>query len=179
MKTVYLAGPISGVSYNGCTEWREGVRRAFAPGILGLSPMRAKDYLAELGTIPDAANSDYQVEHPMVKVLSSSRGIMSRDYYDCTHADMVLANLLGATSVSIGTVMEMAWCFGHRVPLVVAIEPENNLHEHPMVREAISFRVPTLEQAVHVVNAVLGDYVNDPNGLARVRRLLELEPVID
>jgi len=174
MKSVYLAGPISGVSYGGCTEWREGVRRAFAPGILGLSPMRSKEYLAALETIPEAATMAYAVADPMVDVLSSSRGIMTRDYFDCTGCDMVLANLLGATTVSIGTVMEMAWCYSSRTPLVVVMEPTGNPHEHPMLREAFGFRVTTLEQGVHVINAVLGDYTHDPNALARMAAMAAL-----
>jgi hypothetical protein len=47
-KTVYLAGPISGLNYDGATEWRIGFAGALAEvGIKGLSPMRAKEYLRD------------------------------------------------------------------------------------------------------------------------------------
>jgi len=160
-KTVYLAGPITGLTYAGSTDWRKYAAANFLPGIRGLSPMRAKEYLASLPVISADLGSGYDVDHPIAKVLSGSRGIMTRDYFDCSGCNVVLANLLGATEPSLGTTMEMAWCYGHRVPLVVAMEPEGNPHEHPMLREAFGYRVETLDKAITVVNAILGAYVGD------------------
>lgn len=157
-RTVYLAGPITGVSYEDCTDWREYAIREFNKGIKGISPMRAKEFLAELGTMPDCVQQQ-TVDHPMAKVLGSQKGIMSRDYWDCTSADIVLANLAGAETVSIGTVMEIAWCHSSRTPLVLVMEPEGNIHEHGMLREAVAWRVPTLGEGIDVVNAVLTAYV--------------------
>lgn len=178
MKSVYLAGPITNTTYAGCTDWRAAARRGFAPGIVGLSPMRGKEYLAALPVIGPDLGQGYRVDHPMAPVLSGSRGIMTRDYFDCTGCDLVLANLLGATCVSIGTVMEMAWCYSTRTPLVIVMEEKGNPHEHPMVREAVGWRVTSLEDAIHVVNLVLGDYVNDPNALGRMRAALERDAEI-
>jgi hypothetical protein len=35
------------------------------------------------------------------------------------------------------------------------MEPEGNPHEHMMLSEAIGFRVPSLEDAVHMIKAIL------------------------
>lgn len=80
---------------------------------------------------------------------------MTRDFYDCTTCDILLVNLLGAKSVSIGTVMEIAWAYQKRTPIVLAIESEGNIHEHLMIDEARGFRVPTLQEALDVVVSIL------------------------
>lgn len=160
MKTVYLAGPITGVSYAGCTDWREEIQRRLAPGIVGLSPMRAKKYLAVFDSVPNCMQQEAAAAaDDWSRVFATQSGIMARDFYDCTHADLVIANLLGATTVSIGTVMEIAWCHATRTPLILVMESEGNLHEHGMLREAGSWRVDNLDDAVRVANAVLLAYV--------------------
>jgi nucleoside 2-deoxyribosyltransferase len=145
---VYLAGPITGYTFDGCTEWRAKAKEILAGfGIDGYSPMRAKEYLKAEGVLTGS--------YPEGGLFSSSRNIMTRDYFDCSHADVVLANLLGADKPSLGTVMEMAWCYGHKIPLVVAMEEKGNPHEHPMIAEAIGFRCKTLEDALTVVSRIL------------------------
>lgn len=156
MNTVYLAGPISGLDFNGATDWREyAVTWLDNRGIKGLSPMRAKEYLAAVES--DVGFSATCEEYGHISPLSSPRGIMTRDRFDATRCDVLLVNLLGAKKVSVGTVMELAWADLKRTPIVVAIEPDgSNVHEHAMVNEAIGFRFPTLEAALVGVRAVLG-----------------------
>jgi len=84
---------------------------------------------------------------------------MTRDFFDCNRADVVVVNLLGATRVSIGTVMEIAWAYQRHTPTVVIMERDStvNVHEHPMIAEATGFRVETMEQAAHVAKVILFD----------------------
>jgi hypothetical protein len=50
--TVYLAGPITGCSYDGCTEWRDAVIAKLAEKrIKGLYPMRAMAFLKPFNEI--------------------------------------------------------------------------------------------------------------------------------
>ncbi len=146
--TIYLAGPISGCSYGECTDWREAFKTLVPRSVQCLSPMRGKDYLAGQKLIEGS--------YP-AHVLSCSRGIMTRDFFDCTRADVIVVNLADAPRVSIGTVMEIAWGFQTRTPVIVVMEKEGNVHEHPMIAEAIGFRVETLEQAAHVAKVILFD----------------------
>lgn len=147
---VYLAGQISGLNYAGATEWRDDVIRQLAEaGIKGLSPMRAKNYLAGIDDLDKNC-----VEYGAINVLSSPRGIMTRDRFDCTRCDVLLVNLLGADRVSIGTMMELAWADLVRTPIVCVME-SGNIHEHAMVSEAIGYRVHTLQEAVDIVKAIL------------------------
>ena len=154
MRSVYLAGAITGESYGGATDWREYVRTRLSPGIVGLSPLRAKTYLEGEKAIGDC----YDTQNGMSTPLSTSRGIMTRDYFDCRNCDIMLANLLETKIVSIGTVMECAWAYAFDKPLIIVMEEEGNLHEHAMIREATGFRVNTIDKAIDVANSILTDY---------------------
>lgn len=149
MPTVYLAGPITGLSYGTSTDWREYAIKDLATAkIRGVSPLRAKDYLKNESNIADSYESI---------ALSSSRGITTRDRWDATRCDLVLANLVGAEKVSIGTVMELAWADAARKPIILVIEPEKNVHDHAMVREVTGFRVSTLEEGLKIAKAILSE----------------------
>lgn len=148
---VYLAGPITGLSFDGASDWREFAKIDLAPyGIKGLSPLRAKEYLRQVkGPLTGTGE-----EYAHLGVLSLPRGVTTRDRYDATRCDALLVNLLGADRVSVGTVMEIAWADYCRTPIVVAMEPKGNPHEHMMISECIGFRVPTLEEAIDVIKAI-------------------------
>ena len=142
---VYLAGPITGTTYSGCTDWREHFCQNAPKGLVGLSPMRSKQYLTEETEIADQYH-----ESP----LSCQRGMFARDSWDCRTCDAILVNLLGADRVSIGTVMEIAWGHAFHKPIVLVMEKENNIHEHAMLREACPFRVETLEEGYAILAAL-------------------------
>lgn len=147
MKTVYAAGPITGLSFGNATDWRQELfDRLSKNNIKVLSPLRAKDYLKDEQVIGDS----YE-QH----VLSSQRGITARDRNDVINCDAILVNLLGATRPSFGTVMEIAWADMLRKPIVLVMEKEGNIHDHAMIRECSPFRVETLEQACTVLRALL------------------------
>jgi nucleoside 2-deoxyribosyltransferase len=151
MTIVYLAGPITGLDYAGATDWRFEAKSVLeAVGIKALSPMRGKEYLAHVKEFP--ADGD---AYKSLGILSSNRGIITRDRFDATRCDVLLVNVLGAKKVSIGTVMEIAWADAHRIPIVCCIESEGNPHEHGMVTEVIGYRVETLDAALHVIKAML------------------------
>lgn len=151
---VYLAGPITRLDYKGAVEWRDYAIQKLFP-IRGMSPMRGDKYRA-------------------LSVLSSDRGIMTRDRNDATTCDVLLVNFLGATRVSIGTVMEIAWADGRRIPIVCAMEKTGNVHDHGMVKEAIGFRVETLDEAIQITRSIL---LGSDAGLAPSRNLLAADCV--
>jgi hypothetical protein len=113
--------------------------------------MRGKEYLSGLQTI-----SGHGREYLDLGPLSAPAGVLCRDHWDCFRSDIILANLLGAKAVSIGTVMEIAWAHAYRKPLVLVMEPpgEGNPHDHMMVTQAAAYRVSSLEAAFQVVVAL-------------------------
>ena len=80
---------------------------------------------------------------------------MTRDHNDCKTADMIVCNFLGATRISIGTCMEIAFSYAYKVPLLMIMEPSGNPHDYLMIREAIGFRVTKLEDAAAVAMSIL------------------------
>ena len=153
MKTnclVYMAGAITGLTYDGAEDWRAFAKANLAEhGIKAVSPLRGKDYLRGIPVLTaDCAG------YGELNCMSSPRGIMTRDRFDATRCDILLVNLLGAERVSIGTVMEIAWADAVRTPVVLAMEPTGNIHEHAMISEAVGFRVSTLPDALHIIKAI-------------------------
>lgn len=146
MYHVYLAGPITGLSYGEATGWRYEASEALLPEIIPLSPLRCKDYLQGEGVLAD--------QYHGLNVLSSQRGIVARDYNDVRRSDAILVNMLGATRVSIGTVMEIAWAKSFSVPVILVME-EENVHNHAMLRECVDFWVKSIEEACHVTRALI------------------------
>lgn len=151
----YLAGAISNLNFEEATDWREHAKQYLAwdanygeTGIIGYSPMRAKDYLSEMGVLSGRpeAYEDY--------VLSSAKGIMARDSWDVRTADLVFVNLLGTTKASIGTCMEIGMGYALNKPMVVCMEREN-VHQHPMLNTAAGWIVDDLDFGLDIVKAIL------------------------
>lgn len=152
---VYLAGAITGYTAEEATDWREEAKQILAwdsnrgeTGIVGFSPMRAKDYLRNVGVLsgrPEAYD-DY--------VLSSSKGIMARDSWDVRQADLVYVYLLGTTKASIGTCMEIGMAYALNKPVVVCMENDNP-HNHPMLNTAAGWITDDFEYSLDIVKAIL------------------------
>ncbi|WFU52334.1 nucleoside 2-deoxyribosyltransferase [Bradyrhizobium pachyrhizi] len=152
MLQVYLAGPISGLNYDGATDWREQAKDLLSPfGIKTLSPLRNQEHMRKIGIFTNAAEETARLESPM----STPKGLTIRDRWDAMRCDVLLVNLLGAKTVSIGTVMEIAWADSKGIPIVAAIEPTTNPHEHAMLMHCIGYRVPTLWDACDVTRQLL------------------------
>ena len=151
--SVYLAGPITGLTYDDGQDWRAYAKSVLDDaGIDGFSPLRAKDYLRALGVLDSAGTKDSA--YLGLNAMSEPQGITTRDRFDCMGRDLVLVNFIGAERVSVGTCIELGWADAARVPLVVAME-EDNIHRHAMVNTVSGFIVPTLDEALAVCKAVL------------------------
>lgn len=152
MKKVYLAGPITGLSFGDTEDWRDRVKQFAAANsdkfghIEFFSPLRGKDYLKNETSIKDTYD-EFQ--------FSTSRAIMLRDSFDVRTCDAVLVNFMGATRVSMGTVMELAWAYENRKPVIAITEESGNIHEHAMVNEAIWYKLQNIEDAMRALSMVL------------------------
>jgi nucleoside 2-deoxyribosyltransferase len=145
-RKLYLAGPITGLSYGESVGWREYVADQLPEYIVAVSPMRGKQHLERKKII----HGSYEDT-----VLSCRKGITCRDRYSVMSSDAILVNLLGSKIVSIGTVMEIAWADILRKPIILVMEKEGNIHEHPIIQEVIGFRVSTIDEGISVADAVL------------------------
>ncbi len=148
--TVYLAGPITGLTYDGATDWRAIAKQKLdEAGIRSLSPLRAQEHLRAVGVLTlDCAG------YGEMSALTTPRGIFVRDRFDATTCNVILVNLLGAGRVSQGSICEISWAHWCRIPVVAVMEQQGNLHDHIMVTEQIDFRVTSLDEALTVVKAI-------------------------
>ena len=145
-KLVYLAGPVIGLDYKGCTNWREYAKNELNKyNIIGVSPMRFKEHRNDNKIILDSDDS----------IMECDAGITSRARFDVMTCSVFLANLLGANAVSRGTMIEYGWADAFRKPIITVIEKNGNLHDRPLIREITGFRVDSLEEGLEVVRRIL------------------------
>ena len=147
MKTVYLAGPISGQQYQGATDWREFCTIQLRErGVNTLSPMRGKADLKSSKPIEGA-----YPDHP----FAGERAIITRDRFDVMSCDVLLMNMLPmGDRVSIGTFIELGWADANRKPVVMVRTPTCKSHHH-MVDQLVGFDVQSLEDAIATVAILL------------------------
>ena len=145
---VYLAGPIRGQSYAEAVGWRSvAIARLGLYDVQGLSPMRNKEFLSRKRKIKGA----YEEE-----IMSSQRGLTTRDRRDCTTSDVLIVNVLHAIEeTSIGTMIEIGWADINRIPIIVVMKGKN-VHDHPMVRDCAGYIVDTLDEAIDISLSILG-----------------------
>ncbi len=147
---VYLAGPILGKTYIECRfGWRQDVAMKLLPGIQVLSPMRHEGHLAEhVGEINDAMID--KASH----FFAGSKVIFAKDLLDIRHCDIVLANFLGATRPSLGTVSEIGMAYVMNKTIITVME-DDNIHRHPFVLEPSALVLDNLDNAIHAINSLL------------------------
>jgi nucleoside 2-deoxyribosyltransferase len=144
---VFTSGPITGLSYGDATNWREYVREQLAPyNIEAVSPLRHKEYLTEELSIEDRYEKS---------TLSTAKAISYRDRFDALRCDVVLTNVLGTSKVSIGTMIETGIAAASMKPNILVIENESNIHHHAMLETYCGWVVPTLDEGIEVVKALL------------------------
>ena len=154
---VYLAGPITGLTFGEATDWRDYAVGVLAfHGITGLSPMRGKDFILKRIGERQVLGQTYE-DSPM----STQRGIVARDRFDVGRTDIVLFNFLGAERVSIGTMIEYGWASAQGKVIVTVMEQAGNVHDHAFVRELSPYRVATLDEALDIIIAIAKGEVPD------------------
>lgn len=135
--TVYLSGPMGGCSFAEMTTWRKYVA----------SKLESKTL-----TCTDPTRSFTKNGPP----AETDKWINRRDYQDCTQARCVLVNFLGMKTISIGTVMEIAWAYQKQIPIVCVCEPDGP-QNHPMLKDSIVFEAATLDEGIAAVKELLSE----------------------
>ena len=146
--TMYLAGPISGLTYEQGQDWRKYVDLSL-PQIITYSPLRYIKPFVGNGIIVD--DRDISCIYP----LRSDKGLTARDRFDCTKVDLVFANFLGATECSPGTPIEFGWADANRIPILMVIEPTGNPYDHAMIRDIASWRVSNIDEGIKLCRRIL------------------------
>lgn len=144
MKTIYLAGPISGCNNSEANDWRtRAMSRLAKHGITGISPLRCEPLHGER----------YEYTHPDPR-FGTAKAIASKNFLDVQMCDMTLCYL---PQLSLGTLLELGWAHALRKPTIL-VSKEPKFVEHPVVIASSSWVVPTLDEGLDICVGILGDY---------------------
>lgn len=159
-KFVYLAGPITGQTYEGSTSWREEVARALAPGIVGVSPMRLKEWCKQYGkSIPHHYEGDLDTDTYLLS--GEPHAIAARDFHDVRICDAIFAYLpMSPYGLSLGTVMELGWASALRKPTVIVTDDEK-VSQHPLLRVQPCWILPDIDLGIAAINSILSIYTQE------------------
>jgi nucleoside 2-deoxyribosyltransferase len=151
---VYLAGPITGTIVEQAQDWRAICRETLAPKIEVLSPVRQPfetlDERAELSS------------EQRLHMMRHGRSVATRDRFDVMRCDLVIANLIGTTNVSIGAVGEIFWADAYRKP-VIMVREHKNVHTHAMLDALVGWIFDDIHQALETARMLL---ITEFNGIA-------------
>jgi len=176
---IYLAGPITGLTWEQATQWRKDMINRFTDASISsggrnyicLSPLRGKEYLE--------SESDIKDEYAQHK-MSTQKVITRRDLNDVKRSDLIIVNLLKTGRISIGTILEIGAAAILNIPIILIMEEQKssllvdedaskhlilsdpnddilkNVHDHSMVRESATLICETLDEAFDSTIHILG-----------------------
>lgn len=137
MKQVYLSGPMGGCSFKEMREWRD-----YAVSKLNSNTLRCTD--------PTRSFTEHAAP------IETPKWVNRRDYFDCTQAQAILVNFKGMKSISIGTVMEIAWAYQKQIH-VIAVVDSGGPQNHPMLKDSITHEVYTLDEGIAAIKELLSE----------------------
>jgi hypothetical protein len=160
--SVYLGGHIAGLEYKSAVDWREVAIKSFAEdGILGISPMRYKEFLQKIGKA--RLDGDEMASRDAYEAMLLSDSFVSlRAETDIRRSSLFFANFVYpgvlpedvSRAVTKGTLIELGIARGIRKPIITVMEP-GNANDHPMVREFADYMVSDLETGIRLAKAIL------------------------
>jgi nucleoside 2-deoxyribosyltransferase len=151
-RSIYLAGPIAGNTKAEANNWRGYMTNKLADmGIRGISPLRCEPLIG------DRYGMGY--EDPK---FGTARAIASKNLYDVQSCDMTLCyfpeDVTAKYGVSLGTVVELAWAKALAKPTIL-VTLNKKLLTHPVIDSCCGWKLPTLEDALDVIEGIQYDYV--------------------
>lgn len=153
MKTVYLAGPIDGMTFGAANDWRKYVHDKLVPhGIIGVSPLRCEP-------LPEGEEK-YKAGYTCPK-FGTAKAIGSKNIHDVRNCDITLAFLPGPrSSVSLGTICELAGAhFINKQTVMVSDDPY--VMSHPVIDAMSGWKLENMDDAIEVIVGVLGGYTKE------------------
>ena len=137
---IYLAGPISGQSYDQVVSKIHSIRKHLEKfGYTVFHPMTGKGNLRTEIKFKSVGYDGIPA--------SSNHAIYERDQWMVRQCDVILADLSNSTRVSIGTMFELAWAAILGKHSLVVLDADN-IHDHAFVLEAADIVFPSLKQAI-------------------------------
>lgn len=153
---IYLAGPILGCTEGEAKDWRGYVDATLRfNNMVGVSPLRCEPLVGAVYSFGDSADPKFGV----------SRAIAAKNIFDVDRCDATLAYLptpVDGRHQSYGTIVEVAWAKrANKLVIVVSDDPE--IIQHPVVNACCGWMLPTLKDAIEVLDGIFGGYNGGKN----------------
>lgn len=147
---VYLAGPITGLTFPIANAWRQRVVDSL-PGYEFLNPLRFD-------------RDDVMTFEHRCPAFDGMKNIVRRNYHDVQRSDVILAcfETCSADNVSIGSVYELAWGYSLRIPVVPGltmdmVQRPSTSYNHPYLKEAVDYLTDNLDEAIRIIRILEED----------------------
>lgn len=141
---VYLAGGITGLTYEEASGWRHLAEVELKKiGIETLDPFRF-----------DAYDETKPLKTSIVPGFEPVKSVPRRNLHDIDRSHAILVYLDNAKQVSFGTVAEIAWGYYKRIPVISVL---GKVHDSAYLREITTYEAATLEQAIYMLGLIKGD----------------------
>ena len=155
MKTVYLAGPIGGLTESEAKDWRTYVDERLADEtyeIQGVSPLRCEPAIK--------GKYDTTADQQGDPRFGTAKAIYAKNMYDVRNCDMTLAYVpkpKNGERYSWGTMCELV--LAHQLGKgTILVTDDPAVVGHPLLYENTGWIVDNFEDAVDIVIGVLGGY---------------------
>lgn len=148
--TIYLAGPMSGLTWRQALEWRRECEAELSSRWRLINPVRAQ---VPEENMDDVIPYSTQLNTEKVDIEVTATAITAQDEFYIDQSDWILANFLFAPKVSIGTVWELGYGWRARKKIYSIIEPGSE-HDHPFVRRRSHVFTPDLPDAIRFFKAI-------------------------
>jgi nucleoside 2-deoxyribosyltransferase len=143
---VYLGGPITGKSYTDANAWRLDAARHFSTaGIESINPLVRETQFKEHNDLGLEAQAHDQP------------AIFAGDIYDLRRSDILLANFVGATCVSGGTLIELGIAYAERKEIIIVLD-SLGLHDGIILRGLTPHRFLDLCDALNFITRLYRRY---------------------
>lgn len=134
---VYLSGPMGGCTFEEMTEWR-----TYAANKLDSKTLKC--------LLPTRSFTKESTPK------ETDKWVNRRDYFDCVRAQALLVNFQGMKTLSIGTIMEIAWAYQKQIHIVAVCDPEGP-QNHPMVKDSLTHEVYNMDEGIAAVKELLSE----------------------
>lgn len=143
--TIYLAGPMNGLTWREALEWRARVERELGSSWQLINPVRAQ---IDEDKLDEPIGSQVRNEGVYVDLHLTATGICAQDEFFIDQSDWILANFVGASRTSIGSVWELGYAWGKGKKIMSVLTPGDVLHDHPFVRRRSHVFTQNLDEAI-------------------------------
>jgi hypothetical protein len=139
---IYLTAPVTGVTDTQGT-WREKMRSSVEPQVRLLDPLASGMVRTPLYRIPGSTLIPSMQEFGALTIARNKEAIQS--------CDMLVANLLGAHVVSLGSVGEIFWADAFKKPILIVRDALGNPHDHLLLNQIATWTVFDLDGAIRQI----------------------------